>query len=159
MYRAKVNNHFNFDIDLQSPPTDWDIISLEEGKFHLIQNHQSYNIEVKDIDLSNKTVFIRINDQEFEVALQDKMDLLLEKMGISAAVNQKVNDIKAPMPGLVLEVKVKAGDTLEKGDAVIVLEAMKMENVLKSSGQGIVESIEIKVGDAVEKNQILLKMQ
>ncbi len=159
MYKAKVNDHFNFDIDLQNTPEDWDILPLKDGKFHLIQNHQSYNIEVVNIDLPGKTVLLSVNDKEFEVVLQDKMDLLLEKMGISAEVNQKVNDIKAPMPGLVLEVKVKVGDRVEKGDAVLVLEAMKMENVLKSSGEGIVESIEVKTGDAVEKNQILLKMQ
>lgn len=159
MYRAKVNDHFDFDIDLKNTPEDWDILPLKDGKFHLIQDHQSYNIEVIHIDLQNKKVLLSVNNKEFEVALQDKMDLLLEKMGISAMVNQKVNDIKAPMPGLVLEVKVKAGDSIEKGDAVLVLEAMKMENVLKSSGEGIVDSIEIKVGDAVEKNQILIKMK
>ena len=159
MYKAKVNDHFNFDIDLKNAPEDWDLLTLKNGKFHLIQNHQSYNIEVISTDLTKKTVLLLVNGKEYEVALQDKMDLLLEKMGISAEVSQKVNDIKAPMPGLVLEVKVKAGDKVEKGDAVLVLEAMKMENVLKSSGDGIVDSIEVKVGDAVEKNQILLKMQ
>ncbi|MGB0930844.1 MAG: acetyl-CoA carboxylase biotin carboxyl carrier protein subunit [Chitinophagales bacterium] len=159
MFKAKVNDHFNFDIDLNNTSEDWDILPLKDGKFHLIQNHQSYNIEVINIDLANKRVLLLVNDKEFEVELKDKMDLLLEKMGISAAVSQKVNDIKAPMPGLVLEIKVKAGDSIQKGDAVLVLEAMKMENVLKSSGEGIVDSIEVKVGDAVEKNQILLKMQ
>ena len=159
MYKAKVNDHFNFDIDPKNASEDWDLLTLKDGKFHLIQNHQSYNIEVISIDLANKTVLLLVNGKEYEVALQDKMDLLLEKMGISAEVSQKVNDIKAPMPGLVLEVKVKVGDKVEKGDAVLVLEAMKMENVLKSSGEGTVESIEVKVGDAVEKNQILLKMQ
>lgn len=159
MYKAKVNDHFNFDIDLKNAPEDWDLLTLKDGKFHLIQNHQSYNIEVISTDLAKKNVLLLVNGKEYEVALQDKMDLLLEKMGISAEVGQKVNDIKAPMPGLVLEVKVKVGDKVEKGDAVLVLEAMKMENVLKSSGDGIVDSIEVKVGDAVEKNQILLKMQ
>ncbi|MFK7905134.1 MAG: acetyl-CoA carboxylase biotin carboxyl carrier protein subunit [Chitinophagales bacterium] len=159
MYKAKVNNNFNFDIDLDNMPQDWDLISPKEGKFHLIQNNQSYNIEVVSTDLSAKTVVLSINGESYEVALQDKMDLLLDKMGISAAVSQKVNEVKAPMPGLVLEIKVKAGDQVEKGDAVLVLEAMKMENVLKSPGEGIVASIEVKVGDAVEKNQVLLKME
>jgi len=140
-------------------PQDWDVISPKEGKFHLIQNNKSYNIEVVSTDLPAKVVVLSINGEMYEVELQDKMDLLLNKMGISAAINQKVNEVKAPMPGLVLEIKVKAGDQVEKGDAVFVLEAMKMENVLKSLGEGTVESIEVNVGDAVEKNQVLLKME
>ena len=159
MYRAKVNNHFNFDIDSNNRPKGWDIISPKEGEFHLIQDHQSYDIEVLDVNLSSKSVVIGVNGQSYEVVLQDKMDLLLEKMGISTVTAQKVNDVKAPMPGLVLEIKVEAGGRVEKGDALFVLEAMKMENVLKSPGEGIVESIEVKVGNAVEKNQVLLKME
>ena len=87
------------------------------------------------------------------------MDLLLEKMGMSAASLNKVANIKSPMPGLVLEVKVEVGDSVENGTPLLILEAMKMENIIKSTGDGIVKAINIKQGQAVEKNEVLLEME
>ena len=85
------------------------------------------------------------------------MDVLLEQMGIDMAAANVVNDLKAPMPGLVLEIPVSVGQEIKKGDQLIILEAMKMENVLKAVGDGVVKSIEVGKGDSVEKNQVLIK--
>ena len=63
------------------------------------------------------------------------------------------------MPGLVLDVKLNVGDSVEKGDSILILEAMKMENVLKSPAEGVVKSIHINKGDAVEKNQLLISFE
>jgi biotin carboxyl carrier protein len=82
---------------------------------------------------------------------------LLEKMGISAANAGKVNNIKAPMPGLIITLKVAVGDTVKAGDQLLILEAMKMENILKSPGDGVVKKIKVKKGDSVEKNQVLIE--
>jgi len=70
-----------------------------------------------------------------------------------------LKNIKAPMPGLVLDVLVESGQTITKGDQLLILEAMKMENVLKAAGDGVVKSIEIKKGNTVEKGQILVEME
>jgi biotin carboxyl carrier protein len=70
--------------------------------------------------------------------------------------SKKVNEVKAPMPGLVLEIRVNVGDAVKKGDAILVLEAMKMENILKSPTDGTVSKINVKKGIAVEKNQVLI---
>ena len=87
------------------------------------------------------------------------MDLLLNKMGMSAISADKMDNVKAPMPGLVLDILVEIGQTVNKGDNLLVLEAMKMENILKASGNGIVKTIKINKKDAVEKNQILIEME
>jgi biotin carboxyl carrier protein len=79
-------------------------------------------------------------------------------MGIDSAGGKKVNDIKAPMPGMVLKVMVENGQQIQKGDALIVLEAMKMENILKAPSDGVIKKIHIVKGDKVEKNQVLLKL-
>jgi biotin carboxyl carrier protein len=71
--------------------------------------------------------------------------------------SQAAKEIKAPMPGLIFDIKVKEGDEVKKGDAVLILEAMKMENILKSPGDGTVKSIKIKKGQSVEKNQVLIQ--
>jgi biotin carboxyl carrier protein len=60
------------------------------------------------------------------------------------------------MPGLVLKVLVEEGKEFKKGDNLLILEAMKMENILKAPADGKVKSIKIKPGDKVEKNEILL---
>ena len=72
------------------------------------------------------------------------------KVNISASV-------LLPMPGMVLNVLVKEGDAVKKGDELLVLEAMKMENNIKAPGDGIVSEISVKSGDKVEKNQILIR--
>ena len=158
MYKAKVEGQFEFSIDPQKDFENLDIAEVRPGTFHILKNHQSYNAEVVKADLSAKQLTVKVNGRLYEVEIKGKMEQLLEKMGINAAASSKVNEIKAPMPGLVLSVDVSAGDTLKKGDAVIVLEAMKMENVLKSPGEGTVKSVEVKQGDAVDKGQVLIKL-
>ncbi|MCL4145650.1 UNVERIFIED_CONTAM: hypothetical protein GTU68_019273 [Idotea baltica] len=61
------------------------------------------------------------------------------------------------MPGLILDILVEVGQTIQKGDQLMILEAMKMENVLKAPGEGSISSIEVSQGDSVEKNQVLIK--
>jgi biotin carboxyl carrier protein len=72
-------------------------------------------------------------------------------------INSQIKEVKAPMPGLIFEIKVQEGDEVKKGDTLVILEAMKMENILKSPGDGIIKEIRIKKGDSVEKNQVLIQ--
>lgn len=80
-------------------------------------------------------------------------------MGLSVVASTKLDNIKAPMPGLIIDIMVKEGQSIEKGTPLLILEAMKMENVLKADGEGIVKSIEIIKGQAVDKGQILIEME
>ena len=157
--QAIVNNQLTLTLDPQRDLEGLDLISIGENRFHLLQNDQSHNIEVVSLDTDTKTVKININGTNYTVSLKDKLDLLLEQMGMGNAAAQKINDLKAPMPGLVLEIKVIPGDMVEKGDALIVLEALKMENVLKAAAPARIKSIEVKQGMAVEKGQILIKFE
>ncbi|MDB5143897.1 MAG: gcdC, partial [Mucilaginibacter sp.] len=68
----------------------------------------------------------------------------------------KVSEIKAPMPGLVLKLFVSEGTEVKKGDNLFILEAMKMENIIKSPADVTVKTVKIKPGDKVEKGQVLL---
>jgi biotin carboxyl carrier protein len=78
-------------------------------------------------------------------------------MGMTNTSSVKVNNVKAPMPGLIISLKVADGDEVKQGDPLLILEAMKMENILKSPGDGKVKSVKVKMGDSVEKNQILIE--
>lgn len=144
-------------ITIDGKSFNWDIVKLAEGYFHILHNKKSYKAEVVKADKSAKTFTFKINNHTHTVEVKDKFDLLLEKLGMNSATSGKVNNIKAPMPGLIIEMKVAVGDTVKAGDQLLILEAMKMENILKSPGDGVVKSVKVKKGDTVEKNQVLIE--
>jgi biotin carboxyl carrier protein len=134
----------------------WDVIEIKAGSFHAIKDDRSYNVEIVKADHSTKTFVISVNGNKYSLAAKDKYDELLHSLGMDNLSGAKVNEIKAPMPGLVLEIRVEEGSSVKKGDPVLVLEAMKMENILKSPADGVVKKINVKKGMAVEKNQVLI---
>jgi len=69
-----------------------------------------------------------------------------------------VDGIRAPMPGKVVEVFVEAGEEVGPGDVVLILEAMKMENELRSPGKAVVKAVNVKPGDSVAGNQLLVAL-
>jgi biotin carboxyl carrier protein len=135
-----------------------DVYSPKKGSLHILYGSRSYNAELVSYNEDDKVITIKVNNSRYEIKLKDDTDALLEKLGIGKLV-QKVQQIKAPMPGKVLEIKVKPGDTVNKGDGLLVLEAMKMENIIKATGPAVVKKINISKGVAVEKNQVLIEME
>ena len=163
MYKANVNNVHNYDISvagndltINSELFDWDIHPVSGNLFHALYKEKSYRLEVVSHIKDEKKFVIKVNGQKSEIKLRDGYDLLLEKLGMAGAGSKKINQVLAPMPGLILEIKVSEGSEVKKGDPVMILEAMKMENILKSPGEGIVKGIKVKKGDSVEKNQVLI---
>ena len=154
MIKAKVNNKYDFTIE--GDEKGLDIIEVKPGIFHIIKNNKSYNAEVLKANKEEKSFVIRVNGNKYTVQLKDKYDELLDKLGMSSAASAKIKDMKAPMPGLVVEVRAQEGDAIKKGDALVVLQAMKMENILKSPADAVIKKINIKKDDTVEKNQILI---
>ncbi len=161
MYKALTGEN-SYQIDLKGDslfldgnPADWDISRLSDRHYHIIRDHRSYRVEI--LEVKEKTVTVRVNDHLMEIAVKDKMDLLLERLGMEKALEDKLNDVKAPMPGLILKVEVSEGQEVSKGDPLMILEAMKMENVIKASGDGTVKAVKVKEGNTVEKNQVLIQ--
>lgn len=136
-----------------------DLIENKNGSFHSIHNSNSFNIEIVKANYTTKEFQIKINDNLYSLNAKDKYDVLLEKLGMDSVNEDVAEDLKAPMPGLVIDIKVEAGQEVEKGDLLLVLEAMKMENNIKSQNTGVVKSIEIEKGQAVEKNQVLITFE
>ena len=163
MFKASIDKN-SFEIQpsdegfqVNGQPVQCDKVEVTPGYFHIILNNKSYKAEVVKADHVAKSFSIKVNGRVYPVLLKDKFDLLLEKMGMNNAAASKALVIKAPMPGLVIDLKVKAGDEVKQGDPLLILEAMKMENILKSPGGGIVKTIKTKKGDSVEKNQVLIE--
>ena len=129
---------------------------LNASSWHVINELRSYNAEVVSFDPATKTAEIKVNNNLYTVSAKDQFDVLLDKLGLSNLSGAKVSEVKAPMPGLVLKVLVTEGTEVKKGDNLFILEAMKMENIIKSPADVTVKAIKIKPGDKVEKGQILM---
>ena len=138
---------------------DFDFVKENDGKFHILKNNKAYRAEIEQADFENKSLTIKVNGNRYEIKIEDHFDQLADQLGFSAANTQKASDIKAPMPGLVLDVSVEVGQEVKEGDGLLILEAMKMENVIKSVGEGHVKAIHIKEGKAVEKGQLLIEIE
>jgi biotin carboxyl carrier protein len=164
MLKVKVNNKNEHIVVLDNTTGgtidgkafEWDVNEVKSGSFHIIKDNRSYNVEVIKADKNEKSFTISVNGNKYQLSVKDKYDELLKSLGFDNLNASKVNEIKAPMPGLVLDIRVNEGDAVKKGDPVLVLEAMKMENIIKSPTDGTVKKINVKKGQAVEKNQVMV---
>jgi len=163
MVKVKANNGTPYEVKntgdqvfINNIAFKGDIIKLGENRFHVLYENKSYNISVESIDKVSKTCILNINEKKITFTLQDELDELLVKMGMASGTNHLLNELKAPMPGLVLKVMVNEGDEVKKGDGLLILEAMKMENILKSPGAGVVKKLHVHEKDKIEKGQLLI---
>ena len=136
-----------------------DVVGPYHGVYHLIHGGKSYRCRLLQLDRTAKELTVEIGKRPFRVQLADEYDQLVQRMGLSAQPEAATNEITAPMPGLILEVLVGTGDAVEAGTPLLVLEAMKMENVIKADGAGTVKEIKVSKGEAVDKRQLLIEME
>jgi biotin carboxyl carrier protein len=165
MLTLKVNGTTDYTFDISNKEflvngtvvvSDW--ISIGANKYHVLFNNQSFTVELMGKDESGKALTLNVNGRSFNIQVQDQYDVLLKQLGMDKLVASKVNEVKAPMPGLVLRLLVEEGQAVKKGDALLVLEAMKMENIIKSAGEGIVKTIKVEPRQVVDKNQVMVVM-
>lgn len=164
MYKINVNGNHAFKIETENDTikvdgevVQLDAIQLSATQSHVLYKNKSYNLEIVSEDKEEKTMDIKVNGNVYKVSVEDQYDQLLKKLGLDNISSKKVKEIKAPMPGLVLNIIAKEGQEIKKGDNLLILEAMKMENILKSPTDGTVKKILINIGDKVEKNQVLIQ--
>lgn len=164
MFKVKVNDQYDFaistankQISVNDELINLDHVQLNAQLSHVIYQHKSYSLEVVSLDNAEKTAVIKVNGTNYHLTIADRFDELLAQLGMDSLAVNKVQQIKAPMPGLVLSVLVSAGDEVKKGDNLLVLEAMKMENMIKSPTDGLVKKVTIQQGEKVEKNEILIE--
>ncbi len=144
-------------IDEQSYPSD--VHQYGGRHFHYIHRRAGYAIELLEADYQAKSFVFRIQGKTIRIHLKNELDLLVEALGMAQSVETTVSEITAPMPGLIVGLNVAEGQAISQGDSVLTLEAMKMENVIKSPIDGTVSAIHVKTGDSVDKNQVLISFQ
>jgi biotin carboxyl carrier protein len=140
-------------------PVAWDASMQPNGLVSVLYNGKSYTAIIESIDRKSKEVTLRVNGQVYKTTIKEPIDLLLTNMGLDTSAMQKAEPIKAPMPGMVLKVLVIPGQQINKGDALVVLEAMKMENILKATATATVKTIKVSERTAVEKGAVLIELE
>lgn len=166
MNQLIVNEKYYFSVEqkdgkifLDGIEANFDLQEINAHTVHILYENKSYMAEVVSIDRIQKKAVVKINNNEYTVALKDQYDTLLASMGLQISKISALDVLKAPMPGLVLDIRVKVGEKVKKGHNLLVLEAMKMENIIKTADDVIIKSIEVDKGSIVEKNQILLTFE
>ncbi|MCS6818517.1 MAG: acetyl-CoA carboxylase biotin carboxyl carrier protein subunit [Chitinophagales bacterium] len=138
---------------------DADITWLSPRTLHILYQNQSFTAELIGIHPDERKLIIRINNKEAEVFIKTGTDLMLEKLGMTKGGSLKHSHLNAPMPGLILQVHAEEGKIYHKGESLLVLEAMKMENALKAPATVKVKKVCIKAGQAVEKGEKLIEFE
>ena len=135
----------------------YELLKISDTKFKIIKSNAIYDIEV--LDRAARSIRISVNGEEFNVEIETQIDQLLKELGMHDTGSASVKEIKAPMPGTILSISIESGQEVSKGDPILILEAMKMENVIKSPGDGVIDKLSVNVGDNVEKNQLLVSFE
>jgi len=139
---------------LDGKAMELDIIKLGTDYFHVLKNGKSFEVEINRKE--GKSLEILINGKTYSAKVMDSLQIMLQKLGMSETKSKAALQIKAPMPGLILRILVEKGMEIKAGDPIIILEAMKMENILKATSDCLVEDIKVKAGEKVEKGQSLV---
>ena len=143
---------------------------MKEYKYKI--NGNTYNVSIGDID--DSVAQVEVNGVPYKVELEKAQAVKVvsaprpsaaprtesgNKVISKPSVSGGSNAIKAPLPGVVLSVNVKEGDTVKAADTVIVLEAMKMENAIHAGRDGKIKSINVKQGDSVLQDDVLIVIE
>ena len=134
-----------------------DVLDLREESFTIL-NLQT-NIKGQVLASKDRDYTVEINGERFQVQIKSELDLILDNMGLNKPKLSKIKSIKAPMPGLVIEINVEVGQTVHENEKILILEAMKMENVIKIPHEAVIKKINISKGQAVDKGQILIELE
>lgn len=132
-------------------------VSHEASGYHILKDGKAHKAQV--VEANGKQIRLRVNGTNYTCTISDPLDQLIDEMGMNAVAAIAENEIKAPMPGIILDILVSAGQEIEVDTPLLILEAMKMENVIKSAGAGKVVAINFAKGDKVDKNAILIELE
>ena len=158
LLNTKVNDKYEFEFE-QDQIHNLDVQKTFSGAYHLLVNDKSVTSEIVASDFLNRTYTVKINSNLYQVQISNQLDVLIKEMGLSLSANQIINEIKAPMPGMILDVMAKEGQEGKEGDNLLVLEAMKMENTIMAPRDAVIKSINVEKGKTVSKNEVLIEME
>jgi len=136
----------NYKFTISGNPYEVDIINVEGDLARIEVNGTAYLVEIHTKVKHGKTPKL------VRPVLREPQKKI-EKSDIGSVVS-----VKAPLPGTILEVSVKVGDIVSKGDKLAIMEAMKMENEIKAEKDGIIKSVKVNVGQSVLQDEVIVEI-
>ena len=160
MIKGVLNGEFQSNLS-KYKLNEFEVLEINHEKKEIILQKGSRKFQCKILKKNNndQSFVIKINGNISIIRIVKSVEKTIEKLGINKKSQQNINILKAPMPGLILKLMVKVGDQIKKGEALIILEAMKMENILSSPVDGIIKEIKVKPQQTVEKNNVLINFE
>ena len=157
-FKVKVNNSLEFNIS-DDDISNLDAIKLSELKYHILKNGKPYKAELVASNFDHKKYAVKVNNSTYNIEISNPLDLLINKMGFKFGTTKHVNSINAPMPGLILDILVDKGQEVKEDEALLILEAMKMENVITSPRDGVIKSVSVSIDEAIDKGHLLIEFE
>ncbi len=154
----KLSVNDTYDLNSETLVT-LDVVKKATNTYHILDKNASFHVKILEKDFNKKKYTITINGNTYVVSIIDDLEVLINDLGLTSKTAHKENEVKAPMPGLIVSVEIKEGQKVKEGDSLLVLEAMKMESTFTSPKEGIVQSISVKKGDTVDKGQVLVRIE
>jgi len=136
-----------------------DVVLRDDRTYQMTIAGVPKRISIFAFDLNAGTCTVEMDGQLRQVRIINDLEVMIEKMGLNTSLSKKQSQIAAPMPGLVTSLKVKAGDHVLKGAPLLILEAMKMENVISAPHDAIIKLIKVNVSQAVERGLALMEFE
>ena len=127
--------------------------------FEVIYQGKSFKGEILNRDIENRKLRLKLNHRVFELKKRFVLDDLISELGLDKVKVKQLKEITSPMPGRILNIQVQVGDHVKVGEPILSLEAMKMENILKSDGEGVVKSVVIEKDQVVDKGELLIQFE
>jgi biotin carboxyl carrier protein len=155
--KKEVTLSNNSEVTLDGKNYHYEIIELGENDFVMRIDNKFYEISADKIDSEQYSLFVngKVVEAVVRTGLQERASSLIEK---ASDIKHKM-EVKAPMPGMILKIKKNTGDKVQKGDSIVILEAMKMENDIKTPYSGLIKEIKVKENNPVEKGAILFSVE
>jgi len=153
-YSIEINDDHSVSVDGVVHPVDFASVN-QQPVFTLLIDGESHEAYIHEDEDGQWQVLLR--GTLYAVEVEDEREKRLRAAGGAHGPGGSGEfNLKAPMPGLVVAVPVAEGQAVRKGDNLVILESMKMQNELKSPREGTVARVKVKPGDGVEQNQILV---
>lgn len=154
-YKFSLTENGNFIYDSKSLSANIDF--TEDGFLMMTMNGITYPVEI--LRKHQNEYELLVNGVSYYFSVETPFSVQRKKMLIAQADESTTIQLKAPMPGKILKVMVKTGDTVKSGDTLLILEAMKMQNAILASTKGIIKKVLIKEGDTTSKSDLLIELE
>ncbi len=157
-FKVKVNEELEYQLNSEDL-SSLDTLAISPTSYHILVDNKPFTAEIIEANFHKKIYEVRVNSNRYTIAIEDDLDHLIDQMGFALSSSRNISSVEAPMPGLILEINVKVGQEVKEDDPLLILEAMKMENVITSPRDGTIKSIQVSQGDAVDKNNLLVEFE